>query len=165
MDCSYMIVGSFAAAYYGEPRLTNDVDIVIEIPPEKVALLSKTFPEDAYYLPPDEILLAEIAAKGQFNIIHQHTSWKIDFVICKDSPHSIAEFKRKSQRTIATNLSAYLVTPEDLIIKKLEYYRLGGSEKHIRDITSILIRTSTDETYLTKWITTLKLQDEWAKCR
>jgi hypothetical protein len=73
----YIISGSVAAMLYGEPRLTNDVDFVIFLRDADIVRLQEIFPSPEFYVPPPEVIAAEIAraAKGQFNVIHADTGW------------------------------------------------------------------------------------------
>ncbi len=159
----YMIVGSLSSIVYGEPRMTNDMDIVLDIHVEDAERIETLFPLEGYYCPPIEVLKAEIVARGQFNLLDHDSGLKIDIVVRKQSPHSIEEFRRRKKMAFSKNFSAYIASPEDIIIKKLEFYRLGGSEKHIGDIRGILANTSIDKEYLDSWIQKLSLQSAWSK--
>src|SRR5438270_282825 len=125
----YMVVGSVASIIYGEPRLTRDMDIVIELPPALSTQLDKVFPSSDFYLPPLEIVSQEVMNRGQFNIIDLKTSLKIDFILRRVSPHAITEFGRRRRHPFLPGLEVWLASPEDVIIKKLAYFQEGGSEK------------------------------------
>lgn len=159
----YMVVGSVASILYGEPRLTRDMDLVIEMKVSASASIFKAFNEEEYYLPPEEIITSEIMERGQFNLIHHSSGLKIDLIIRKDSPHSIEEFKRRKRLPFSTNFIAWVASPEDVIIKKLSYYREGGSEKHLRDIRGILAQTEVNSSYLSRWVAELRLEREWKR--
>jgi hypothetical protein len=158
----YMIVGSLAVIVYGEPRLTRDMDLVADIPPQKVQALAGVFPEPRYYLPPVEILAEEVASHGYFNALDIPSGLKIDFVVRRKSAHAVEEFTRRRRIEIAPGLSPWFASPEDVIIKKLDFYRQGESEKHLVDIRGILAHTPVDENYLRQWIDRLGLAREWA---
>jgi hypothetical protein len=159
----YMVVGSIASMTYGEPRMTNDMDMVIDILYSDAQKIEQLFPIEQYYCPPIEVLKNEIIQKGQFNLIHQNTGLKIDLMIRKNNPHSIEEFNRKQLVPFVSGKSIYMATPEDIIIKKLIFYRDGGSEKHLTDIRGILTDMKIDSLYLTSWIEKLNLQIEYKK--
>jgi hypothetical protein len=159
----YMIVGSIAAMIYGEPRLTHDMDLVIDILPKDVMKFESLFPLTDFYCPPEEVLRAEVVHHGQFNLIHHETGLKIDVIIRKESPHSICEFSRRQKAPFWQGFEVFVATAEDVIIKKLAFYREGGSEKHITDIRGILAQTSVDERYLNDWISRLGLTEEWKR--
>lgn len=159
----YMIVGSIASMIYGEPRMTHDMDIVIDLLPEHVKTLEKIFPLDQYYCPPEEIIRAEMIQRGQFNLLHHESGLKIDLMIRKNSAHSIEEFKRRRKTPLIGDIEAYIATAEDVIIKKLVFYREGQSDKHLKDIRGILAETEIDKNYLMHWIHELKLESEYNK--
>ncbi len=159
----YMIVGSVASIIYGEPRMTHDMDIVIDIHPKDADKIEKAFSIEHYYCPPTEVLKSELTHRGQFNLIHHNSGLKIDVMIRKNSAHSICEFERKHKVSFINNHEVYVAKPEDVIIKKLVFYREGQSHKHITDIRGILSETPIDQDYLQKWINELHLQDEYKK--
>jgi hypothetical protein len=160
-EIPYMVVGSFASMVYGEPRMTHDVDIVIDILPGDARKLNQLFSSEEFYIPPKEVINAEIINRGQFNLIHHESGIKIDFIIRKNGEHSKSEFARKCKSSFWPEGEVYLASPEDVIIKKLDFFREGGSEKHLRDIRGILAHTEIDKSYLEFWISKLGLSQEW----
>ncbi|KYG64105.1 hypothetical protein AZI86_14995 [Bdellovibrio bacteriovorus] len=89
----------------------------------------------------------------------------MDIVLNKNSEISKSELNRRQKVEIIPGLEAYIATPEDVIIKKLEFYREGGSEKHLLDVREILSFTEVDLSYLEKWAGQLNLKSEWAKAQ
>ncbi len=162
-DIHYMIVGSIASMIYGEPRLTHAMDLVIDIAPQDAKKFEAIFPGSDFYCPPIEVLSSEIVHRGQFNLIHHETGLKIDCMVRKQSEHAQTEFSRRQKVPFWEGLEAYIAAPEDVIIKKLEFYREGGSEKHISDIRGILAETQIDEPYLQEWLKKLDLLTAWRK--
>lgn len=160
---SYMVVGSLSSIVYGEPRMTKDMDIVIDIPVQEAYHFEKLFPFDGFYCPPLEVLRSEVVARGQFNLIHHESGLKIDVIVRKQSPHAVEEFKRRKKISFWKGFDAFIASPEDVIIKKLEYFREGGSEKHLNDIRGILANSQVDRIYLDNWINKLGLLEEWKK--
>jgi len=158
----YMITGSHASAYYGEPRFTRDIDIVADMRPGQVEDFITYFPPDEFYCD-KEMIETEINTHGQFNIIHTASGVKIDIILTKQTPFSQTEFARRNRRAVFPDQDAYFASAEDVIIKKMEYYREGGSEKHLRDITSILkiSEDSVDRDYITDWAKRLDLTEIW----
>lgn len=128
-EIPYMVVGSIAAMVYGEPRMTHDMDLVLDVLPEHGSQLESLFPIEEFYCPPIEVLSSEIVQRGQFNLIHQNTGIKIDIIIRKNTDHARTEFQRRKRVYFWKGCETYLATPEDIIIKKLSFYRDGGSEK------------------------------------
>ncbi|MFQ5714457.1 MAG: hypothetical protein ACE5GU_10550 [Candidatus Scalinduaceae bacterium] len=158
----YMITGSQASAYYGEPRFTMDIDVVAEFKEEQVEDFVRFFPGEEFYCDM-EMIKAEIKRRGQFNIIHSTSGLKIDIILTKASPFSKTEFSRRKKGSVSPEQEAYFASPEDVIIKKMDFYREGGSEKHLRDITGILKISGDiiDIDYITKWADILRLRDIW----
>jgi len=160
----YVVTGSVAAIFYGEPRLTLDVDLIVFLNDRDIARLVGIFPSNDFYMPPPEIIAAEARreARGHFNIIHLPTGLKADLYLTgRDELEAWAfRFQRRVQfegETIA------LAPPEYVIVRKLEYYREGGSEKHLRDLRSMLAVSGEqlDQSALQAWIQRRGLQAEW----
>lgn len=91
----YMLTGSFASNFYAVPRMTRDADIVIQIHSSMVTKLLNLF-QDEFYIDRNDVLDA-IQHQGMFNIIHNESLFKIDFIICKNSPYRLTEFERRQQ--------------------------------------------------------------------
>jgi len=159
----HMVVGSVASMIYGEPRLTKDIDLVIDLLPSGASRLTRIFLFDEFYCPPEEAIAAELAERGQFNLIHQSTGIKIDIIVRKDTEHAREEFERRRRKPFWENYEAFVASPEDVIIKKLQYFREGGSEKHLRDIRGILAHCELDRSYMEFWIDRLRIGDEWKR--
>ena len=162
LEISYMITGSHASAFYGEPRFTKDIDIVADLKEERVDAFVKFFPADKFYCDKD-MIRAEIKRRGQFNIIHSTSGLKIDIILTKETPFSKTEFSRRKREALFTDKEANFASPEDVIIKKMDFYKQGGSEKHLRDVTGILKISGDmiDTNYITEWADILGLRDIW----
>jgi hypothetical protein len=162
LDIPYFITGAVASIAYGEPRLTNDIDIVAEIDERQITKLKECFPEDEYYLDPDAILEA-IKQRHQFNIIHPASGLKADVMISKSDAFDESRFARIKRMRPLEDTEANFASPEDVIIKKMEYYKEGSSEKHIRDIMGILKISGEiiDLVYISLWAKRLNLEDIW----
>lgn len=161
-EISYLITGSVASMAYGEPRLTNDIDIVAEIRPEHINDLLAAFPAPEYYIS-EEMIRGAIQKSGQFNIIHPASGLKIDMIIRQNTPFDQSRFTRRKRLRPAKDYEADFAAPEDVILKKMEFYKAGGSEKHLRDITGIL-RISGDEIdrqYIAPWAQRLGVTEIW----
>jgi predicted nucleotidyltransferase len=160
----YIITGSVASMVYGEPRLTNDVDVVIDIKPAEIAKLIEAFPETDFYLPPVEVIETELlrASRGHFNIISQHSMLKADIYLMGADP--IQHWGMADARILEIdNQKVAFAPPEYVIIRKLEFYREGHSEKHIRDIAAMLVESiaEIDQETLSKYIAQLHLEPQW----
>ncbi len=159
----YAVGGSLASSLYGIMRSTLDVDIVTDMKLEHiqplVAALSKEFYAD------DEMMRDAIAHHSSFNLIHYETAFKVDIFIRKPRAFDIMQLERRRMSVIATDpeQSVYVVSPEDIILAKLEWYRMGGevSERQWCDILGVL-KIGAGELeldYLRKWADELKVSD------
>ena len=133
----YYVTGSMASMRYGEARLTNDIDIVIELPPARVRELCAAFPEDDFYVSEDAAKSAA-ARGGQFNVIRPDAGLKVDFIVSLPHSPDRARFGRALRLATADGGDALFASPEDSIVSKLDFFRQGESDKHLRDIASIL---------------------------
>jgi hypothetical protein len=138
---------------------------MIDILPSDARKLESLFPPEQFYCPPLEVMKSEIVHRGQFNLIHHETGLKIDLMVRKATEHALAEFERRRRTPFWEGHEAYVASPEDVILKKLDFFRQGGSEKHLHDIRGILAETPVDETYLRSWIDRLGLATEWEKIK
>lgn len=164
----YLISGSVAAMLYGEPRVTLDIDFVIFLRADDVAQLPNVYPQPEFYLPPLDVIAAEAAreTKGHFNVIHPKSGLKADFYTAnRDELHVWALRNVREYPIEGRNIR--LAPPEYVIVRKLEYFREGGSEKHIRDIRSMLTVSGEgiDRAELERWILRRGLLTEWARIR
>jgi len=131
----YMITGSVAATAYGEPRMTNDVDLIVRLDLPGAALLHRAFPEHSYYVPPLETMEEERqrARFRHFNVIHHETALRADVYLAGDDPLRAWAFERRRAETVAGQV-VWFAPIEYVIVWKLEYYELSGSDRHLRDI-------------------------------
>lgn len=158
----YLVTGSVATIYYGEPRFTNDIDIVVELPANRVDDLCAAFPAGEFYVSAEAARQA-VERHGQFNVIHPASGLKVDLMVAAGDAFDRSRFARGRRLHLAPDSDASFASPEDVILKKLEYYRDGGSEKHLRDIAGVL-RVSgeqVDRAYVAEWAKRLGLLDLW----
>lgn len=162
LGISYLVTGSVASMAYGEPRFTNDIDIVAGVNESHIPGLISSFPPDRFNIS-EEMIREAIHGSGHFNIIHPSSGLKVDVMIRRDTPFDRSRFARVRRMYPAESYQANFASPEDVMIKKMEYYREGGSEKHLRDITGIL-KISGEEVdlgYIAEWATRLGLHEIW----
>ena len=162
LDIDYFVTGSMATIAFGISRYTNDIDIVAEISNDHVAPLCDAFPPPDFYCSANAIREA-IARRRQFNILHLTSGLKVDVIVPARTDFNHARMSRKVKLKPAADLEVWFSTPEDAIIKKLDFYREGQSEKHLTDIANVLkIQGSNiDVPYIESWIQKLNLQAEW----
>lgn len=161
---SYCVTGSVAGIIYGEPRLTHDIDVIIEIQTNDIALLTRFFPEDQFYMPPEDIIIIEHKRedRGHLNIIHKLSGFKADIYFTGKDPLS----RWAVQHAITIDYEQIPISvarPEYVIVRKLEYYREGNIQKHLADIEGILKHSSEliDFNQLSRFIEQCSLQKEW----
>lgn len=159
----YFLVGSLAAMYYSRPRFTNDIDLVIQIFAIKARDFEQYFPIEEYYCPPFEVIRDEVIRRGSFYLLHQASGIKIDLVLNKMNEFYQSEFRRRKKVQLTPLFSTYIASPEDVILKKLEFYKEGLSEKHILDIQEILSSNQVDLSYIASWVEKLNLEEAWKK--
>jgi hypothetical protein len=162
----YFVTGSVATIFFGEPRFTNDIDIVVDFPAGQISAFCEAFPSSEFYVS-EETVRRAVAAKGQFNVIHPASGLKVDVMVPSPSAFNRSRFERARRLRPAPDFEAVFATPEDVILKKLEYYRDGGSEKHLRDIAGVLKISGAqiDLAYIDEWSLQLGLADTWTKIR
>ncbi|HXR47761.1 MAG TPA: hypothetical protein VN784_10005 [Candidatus Limnocylindrales bacterium] len=162
----YVVTGSVAAIFYGEPRLTHDVDFIVFLREADIEVLAKSFPSADFYVPPPETISAEARReqRGHFNLIHIETGFKADLYLTGRDELNAWAFKLRRQVQFEGE-TVVLAPPEYVIVRKLEYYREGGSEKHLRDIRSMLAISGDqlDRPALDEWIQQRGLQTEWRR--
>lgn len=145
----YVLTGGLAVSFWGMPRTTHDIDIVIEIGVQKVDEIFRAFQDDFYI---SRAGIEDMVGRGiSFNIIHNETGVKIDFwPIDKKNPHRVSEFKRAlKQEVFGKKIS--IISPEDLIIVKLQWYKDSKSTRHLEDIKSVLKVSKVNLSYIKKW--------------
>jgi hypothetical protein len=166
LGADYMIGGSQAAIYYGEPRLTRDIDVVVALQPEHLPVLFREFPDGEFDV--DQQAAREaVRTSGQFNIIHPGSGLKIDVYVSPDTPYDRTRLARRRRLPLLPNVSAYFASAEDVILYKLLYYRRVESGSHLRDILGI-VRVSgpeLDESYIRDWVDRLGLRSLWEQIR
>ncbi len=162
MDVSYMIVGSYATSLYGDPRYTQDIDIVVRLERGDIPVLERAFPEPEYYLSAAAADDA-ITRSTQFNVIHAGSGNKLDFMIAHRDLWGREQISRRVKRRFLSDLEAHVASPEDLIISKMRYFKEGTSDKHLRDIAGMLKVSNEliDRAYVEKWATHFDLMDIW----
>ena len=165
----YMVSGSVAAMTYGEPRLTNDIDLILALTPASLGRLESAFPETDFYRAPTEVLLTELARaqRGHSNIIHHDSGFRADLYFRANDPLHAWAWPRRQRFEVDDGVEAWFAPPEYVILRKLEYYQEGRSEKHLNDIRAMLdqpaighLRNSSE---IDDWAKQLGLGEIWQK--
>jgi hypothetical protein len=163
----YLIGGSLASALYGMVRTTQDSDIIAEMRLEHLQPFVSALQNEFYI--DDETIAEAIQHSSSFNIIHRDTMFKVDVFIPRPRPFLQSQLTRAERQifSLETEISAKFASPEDTILSKLEWYRMGGevSDRQWRDVLGVL-KTRTGEldlVYLQKWAKELKVEDLLAR--
>ncbi len=149
----YMISGSIALNIYTIPRMTRDIDIVIELEENKVDFFLSLFP-NCYYN--KNTIRNEIRNQGMFNLIDNTTGFKIDFIILKKSEYFTIAFNRR-RKVSEFNIDIWVISPEDLIVAKIIWIQQYQSEKQTKDIENLLLLSNIDKEYIENWCEKLNL--------
>ncbi len=143
----YMLTGSMALNAYAQPRMTRDIDIVVELSADSVQRVEALF-GDAYYVSAEAVSEA-ITRRSLFNLIHNTSIVKVDMIIRKPDEYRRLEFNRRVRLRV-NGFEAWVVSKEDLILSKLLWSADSASEVQARDIRALL-QTGTDAEYLESW--------------
>jgi hypothetical protein len=158
----YMVTGSVALAAYSVPRMTRDIDVVVEMGPDDAERLIALFAEDCYV---DRDAVRRAAeTRDMFNVIHKTWITKADFIVRKDEPYRKTEFGRR-RRIDIEGTSLCVVAPEDLILSKLWWSRASRSERQEGDVRQLLAAGSLDWTYLERWAEDLGVGEALGRLR
>ena len=161
----YMVTGSLASSAFGEPRASEDIDIVIAPTREQLVELIHHFPDDQYYALEEDALQA-LAHRSMFNIIDFVSGWKVDLIVKKARPFSDEEFDRRQEIEVA-GLRLSFASAEDTVISKLEWAKEGESQRQLEDAAGI-IRVQAgnlDTAYIERWVRELGLSEQWAAAK
>ena len=151
----YMLTGSMALNHYAQPRMTRDIDIVIALVLRDLEILPHVFGSDFYFS--QEAARGAVLSQSSFNVIHNDSLIKVDFMIRKREHYRLIEFERR-QRIEVMGQSLWIVSKEDLILSKLDWARDSQSQRQLSDVENLLA-TGADKNYLQTWSQKLNLTD------
>jgi hypothetical protein len=164
IEVPYMITGAVASTIYGEPRLTQDIDIVLDLDRNGVPRLATAFPPDQYYVPPEEALEEEVGrpSGGHFNLLHLETGLRADCYLAGGDEFSRWGLDHRRVDSVAGEPIS-IAPPEYVIVRKLEYRRQGAGEHHVEDVARMLrvSRALIDQATLDGWIARVGVAQEW----
>jgi hypothetical protein len=159
----FMVTGSLASSYYGEPRATLDIDIVIDPSDESLDGLAEALQDAGFYIDLD-VAREALASRTQFNAIGPDAT-KVDFIVRHDRPFSVEEFSRR-QRANLLGTPGFITSAEDVILAKLEWAHDTGSDRQLDDIAGIVAITGElDVEYIDRWAAVLGLEEGWQAIR
>lgn len=151
----FMLTGSFAMAYYATPRMTRDLDLVVEVGARNTEELVAAF-SDEFYIDADAVRSA-IVSQRLFNLMHYASGIKVDCIVRKSSEYRLTEFARR-RRVALADVQTWIVSREDLILSKLVWARDASSELQRRDVRQLL-DGPVDIDYLRHWAPGLGVAD------
>jgi hypothetical protein len=151
----FMLTGSFAMAYYGQPRMTRDIDLVVSLAVDDVPGIVAALSPD-FYIDADDARSA-VESQRMFNLMHFATGVKIDIIVRKSSEYRQVEFARRKDIEMS-EVKTCIVSREDLILSKLVWAKDADSELQRRDVDSLL-DDSLDRKYLDQWAARLGVAD------
>lgn len=160
LEIPYIITGGFAVAVLAKPRFTADIDIVVKIELKNTSKLARellAIDKDVYVS--QEAMRDAIQNDGEFNFIHPQTGLKVDFWVKR---YPFEQFKRSIVKKI-NGQKVNFISPEDLILSKLIWYKEGQGAKQLEDIRSILKIAKPDLDYIKAWAvktSTLEILEE-----
>ena len=167
-DVTYLIGGAVAVWAWGEPRTTQDFDLVIHLPLERIASLSRALEQRRMLVPPDILLDLVLQPEGDLpvNAIHLDSGYKAElFLLREDDAFRSTALERRQLVDFGPPLGEVFVhSPEDLILNKVAFYGLSQQTKHIHDIASMLATLGMDHldwVYFNSWVEKLGLDDAW----
>jgi hypothetical protein len=158
----YMLTGSLASSMYGIPRATNDIDIVIAPTRDQLLNVVQVLQRVGLTVHPESALNA-YRNRTQFNVIDFPKGLKVDLILRQDREFSVREFERRETHEVE-GMRLTLATPEDVLIAKLEWAKMGDSERQLQDVAGIIRmqRATLDFRYVEEWVETLELHPQWA---
>jgi hypothetical protein len=153
----YCITGSFASNYYGYPRLTHDLDIIVVMNESDVDGIFKAFSKGGYV--DREAIREALEQKDMFNVIYAEVGLKVDFWVCRESSFDLGMFERRKKVEMTEGMRAYIASPEDVILSKLLWAQKTDSEKQIGDAKGVykVQEEHLDTDYLKSWAAKLNL--------
>ena len=167
LQVPYALGGSWASSLLGKPRLTHDAHMTVELFPGKETPFCSSFSDDYYVSLP--MIQDAIRRRSSFNIIHWPSGFKVDLFVRKDRPFDASVLARRRSHPLSEGRSLTLVSPEDVILFKLEWYRLGGgtSERQLEDVRGVfqVQAGKLDQAYLDDWAADLGVSDLLQRAR
>lgn len=164
-EIPYMLTGSLAGSYHGAPRSTRDIDLVVNGSREAFESLAGPLRDAGLYVS-EEAIREAVSSRGMFNAIDPETGWKVDFIVRKDRPFSVREFENRLE-TDYLGLALSIARAEDVVLAKLEWAKLGDSERQLRDVAEIVSVQGDDLDLdeVTEWVERLSLMPQWEKAK
>ena len=164
----YMVTGGLAAIVYGHPRLTLDIDLVIRFSPREAEAFAELWPSDEFYCPSAATIAEEHGrdSHGHFNVIHRESAMRADVYLAGADELSAWALQQRVPRRVEGETVQFAPIVY-VIVNKLRYFQMGGSDRHLRDVARMMEISGPDVDLptLEGWIATLHLAAEWTRAR
>lgn len=163
IDIPYMLTGSLAGSFHGAPRATQDIDLVVEGDLAALIRLADQLRGAGLYVS-DAAIREAVASSGLFNAIDSSSGWKVDFIVRKERRFSREEFSSR-QMIRFMDLDLSITRAEDMVVAKLEWSKLGDSDRQLRDVAEIvnIQRGRLDLDHIERWVAELELGEQWVR--
>jgi hypothetical protein len=164
LDLPYFLTGAYAVSIHGAPRATHDIDLQIHLSAQNIDVVYDSFKEEFYVS--KEGIRDALKHKTMFNLVHQESQTKIDFWIPRDNEYDRERFRRRREITIQ-GVKAFVLSPEDTILTKLDWHKKSKLEKHLGDALGILKVQSRklDLNYIETWAAELSVKTTWTELK
>lgn len=146
-EIPHMLAGSMASTFHGEPRMTRDIDMVIDPTIESMTQFVSALDRERFYV---DGAVEAVRRRDMCNVIDIETGWKVDLIVCKERPFSREEFGRR-EPAIVGGVDLFVATAEDTVLAKLEWRMKSGSDRQFRDVVAVLSAQDLDREYLRRW--------------
>lgn len=155
---TYMVSGSLASSLHGEPRMTRDIDVVVDATREQLETFQGLFDPTTHYVTDP---LEALAHRSMFTIVEIMTGWKVDLMIRKERAFSRSELDRRVKAKIG-DVEVLVVSPEDSILSKLEWMKLSGSDRQLGDVVGMIDANADrlDWDYIRYWASELSVGEQ-----
>ena len=154
----YMVVGSFASTFHGEPRMTRDIDLVVDPSTESIGLVVErlySLEEGRFYVGDAQ---TAVTNRDMFNVIDNATGWKLDLIVRKDRAFSQGELDRRVAAQLG-GVDLFVSSAEDTVLAKLEWGKKSGSGRQFSDAVAVIGAQVLDRNYLEVWAKELGVAD------
>lgn len=164
----YFVGGSVAAMVFGEPRLTNDIDLIVRAKPSDAPRIFAQFPAGPYYCPAVGVLVEELGRRrgGQFNVLDVPTGMKADVYVAGDDPLIAYGFEHATLQAVGAH-RLHVASPTYVVAMKLRFWGISHQEKHVRDIRNLLALAPSliDHAEVERWAGQFGVLDAWRRCQ
>jgi hypothetical protein len=159
LSLPYMLTGSMASSYWGDPRSTHDLDFVLSMQPADVPSFVAAFETGLFVQP--EMVRGAFAPPYQFNVIDENSPMKVDFWMLREEAFEQTMFARRVS-VVLLETPAWITTAEDIILHKLYWHSISPSDRQLGDVAGVYTAQASalDPEYLRHWAKTLRVQQE-----